>query len=768
MMPKSVKPQLESRKMALCVLAVTLLSVSLPAMPQPPNPAPPRPAQQQEGATITPNYKDADLSQIIQAVSEVTGKNFIIDPRVNAKVTMLSATPMSPGAFYEAFLSVLQVYGYVAVPAGKVIKIVPSTDSRQLPSIDLPNSVSSTSDEIVTQIITMKNVSAAQLVPLLRPLIPQQGHLAAYTPGNMLIISDRASNVSRIMHIVERMDESGDEPIEVLQLRNASATDVVRTINQLNTGAGAAEAGGPPVKVVADERTNSVLISGEKSLRLKVKALILNLDTPRQGGAGDTEVRYLLYADAEKLADKLKGQASATAKALGAPGSTTTAAPSVSGGGGSNVDASVTIWADVPTNALIITAPPKLMKSLMLVIDKLDIRRAQVKVEAMIVEVDINKSSNLGVQWLLDGGNSLGYGVVNLPGTGTSIVDLAVAALTASSGGLTSSTTAATTGVTGTTGTTGAGISSSTIGTGATFAIGKYNSNTGKGFAALVQALRSDASSNIISTPTIITMNNEEAEVKVTQEIPLITGQYTSSTASVSGTTSPFETIQREEVGTILKVTPHISEGDTIQLKIEQEDSSPGAKLADSADISTNKRSIKTTILIEDGGIIVLGGLMQDTVTESEDRVPGLGAIPLIGNLFKSRSGSRQKSNLLVFLRPNILRDQAQTEAASASKYNEIRQQERTLNKGKITLLPGEVQPSVPAIVPNTPRTQMQLAPAPQPAPPPQPTGTAQPVPGLQVAPPAVQPAPATQPAAAQQPAASAQPAPAPQPVHTP
>jgi general secretion pathway protein D len=353
----------------------------------------------------------------------------------------------------------------------------------------------------------------------------------------------------------------------------------------------------------------------------------------------------------------------------------------------------------------------------------------------------------------------LGYGVVNLPGTGTSIVDLAVAALSASSGGLTSS--SATAATSGTTGTTGAGISSSTIGTGATFAIGKYNSNTGKGFAALVQALRSDASSNIISTPTIITMNNEEAEVKVTQEIPLITGQYTSSTASVNGTSSPFETIQREEVGTILKVTPHISEGDTIQLKIEQEDSSPGAKLADSADISTNKRSIKTTILIEDGGIIVLGGLMQDTVTESEDRVPGLGAIPLIGNLFKSRSGSRQKSNLLVFLRPNILRDQTQTEAASASKYNEIRQEERTLHNGKITLLPGEVQPSVPPIVPSTPRAERQLAPAPQTAPAPQPASTAQPLQGSQVA-------PAPQPARATQPASSAQPAPAPQPVHTP
>ena len=210
----------------------------------------------------------------------------------------------------------------------------------------------------------MKNVSAAQLVPLLRPLIPQQGHLAAYTPGNMLIISDRASNVSRIMHIVERMDESGDEPIEVLQLRNASATDVVRTINQLNTGAGAAEAGGAPVKVVADERTNSVLISGEKSLRLKVKALVLDLDTPRAGG-GDTQVRYLLYADAEKLADKLKGQASASSKAQAGPQSGAAGGTGGGGGGTPNVDASVTIWADVPTNALIMTAPPKIMKNLM-------------------------------------------------------------------------------------------------------------------------------------------------------------------------------------------------------------------------------------------------------------------------------------------------------------------------------------------------------------------------------------------------------------------
>lgn len=674
MMSKSTQPQLKTRIAAMLALSVLLVPVTWAAA---------SPAAPQEGATITPNYKDADLSQIIQAVSEVTGKNFIIDPRVNAKVTMLSATPMSPAAFYQAFLSVLQVYGYVAVPAGKVIKIIPNTDARQLPSIDLPSSVSSTSDEIVTQIIPVKNISAAQLVPLLRPLIPQYGHLAAYPSGNMLIISDRASNVSRIMHIVERMDESGDEPIEVIPLTNASAADVVRIVNSLNTGQGA-EGAASAVKVVADERTNSILLTGEKSQRLRLKALILNMDTPLTAG-GDTQVRYLRYADAEKIADKLKGQAAASAKAQGGP-------PPAGATGGSNVDASVTIWADVATNALVMTAPPKIMKSLMAVIDKLDIRRAQVQVEAIIVEVDVNKSSNLGVQWLLDGGSNYGYGVTNLPGSGTSIVDLAAAVLGVTGGTTTSALTNTTTGVGAT------GLSSSTVGTGATFALGKYNSSTGKGFAALIQALRSDGSSNIISTPSLITMNNEEAEVKVTQEIPLITGSYTNSTASVAGTTSPFETIQREEVGTILKVTPHINEGNSVQLKIEQEDSSPGAKLTDSADISTNKRSIKTTVLIEDGGVIVLGGLMSDTVSESEDRVPGLGAIPILGNLFKSRSGSRQKKNLLVFIRPKILRDSDATESTSEEKYNQVRQQEKTLHNGHITLLPGQKQPVIDAI----------------------------------------------------------------------
>ena len=689
------------RAAAACLLAVLLASTAQTR------------ERLSEGATITPNYKDADLGQIIQAVSEVTGKNFIIDPRVNAKVTMLSATPMSPAAFYQAFLSVLQVYGYVAVPAGNVIKIVPNTDARQLPSLDLPNDVSSSSDEIVTQIITMKNVSAAQLVPLLRPLIPQQGHLAAYPSGNMLIISDRASNVNRIMRIVERMDESGDEPVEVIPLQNASATDLVRTVNQLNQGQGAEAAGGAAVKVVADERTNSVLISGERSLRLKIKALIVNLDTPMQRG-GDTQVRYLRYADAEKIAEKLKGQAAATAKAQSAP-----AASPVAGAGTSNLEAGTTIWADTATNALIITAPPKVMKSLMAVIDKLDIRRAQVHVEAIIVEVDINKSSNLGVQWILYGqGNSaVPAGITNFPGSGTGIVSLLAGALggvstLGTTAGTTLGTTLGSTIGTGVVGspfgvTSGIAAAASQLGTGATVGIGRYNANSGTNFATIIQALRSDGSANIISTPSIITMNNEEAEVKVTQEIPLITGSYSNTTASVAGTTSPFTTIQREEVGTILKVTPHINEGNSVQLKIEQEDSSPGAKLQDSADISTNKRSIKTTVLIEDGGIVVLGGLMSDTVQQSEDRVPGLGALPVVGALFRSKSGSRLKKNLMVFLRPSILRDSAATEDTSERKYDEVRKEQKGLTDGHINLLPGERQPVIPTLPAGTmpPRT---------------------------------------------------------------
>ena len=385
--------------MKLIVRLAALLACALPLA-----------AAGQQGAQITPNYKDADIGQVIEAVSQVTGKNFIVDPRVRAQVTMLSNTPMSPDAFYQAFLAILQVYDFVAVPSGNVIKILPAGNARQVPANDLPDRVSATSDEIVTQVMQVRNVSAGQLVPILRPMMPQAAHLAAYPSANMLIISDRAANVNRIMRIVQRIDRSGDGDIEVIRLEHASANEIVRVINTLAGAQGADAAGG--ARIVADERTNSVLVSGEQSQRLRFRTLVAHLDTPLEAG-GDTQVRYLRYADAEKLAAKLKEQTGAVvAQAGGAP-----AAQAQAAGG---VDKSITIWADPDNNALVMTAPPKAMRSLMSVVDRLDVRRAQVIIEAMLVEVSNDASRDLGVNWIVDGSGDnflvglFNYGLIRL------------------------------------------------------------------------------------------------------------------------------------------------------------------------------------------------------------------------------------------------------------------------------------------------------------------------------------------------------------------
>ncbi|NLG77366.1 MAG: type II secretion system protein GspD, partial [Xanthomonadaceae bacterium] len=380
------------------------------------------PAQQQQ-QTITPAFRDADITQIIEAVSTITGRTFIVDPRVRANVTILSSTPMSPDAFYEAFLSILQVHGFMAVESGNVTKILPDANARQVPANDLPDRVSPTSDEIVTQVIEIRNVNAAQLVPSLRPLIPQQGHLAFIPGTNTLVISDRASNVNRLMRIIERLDRAGDDAIDLVRLENASAAEIVRVVNTLFAGAAAGQQGGDPtnaVKVVADDRTNSVLISGEQSQRLRMKALITHLDTPLETG-GDTQVRYLEYADAEALAGKLKEQVTGIVQATtpGGPGGQNPAAQ--------QAERSVTIWADPQNNALIVTAPPKIMRSIMSVVDKLDIRRYQVHIEAILVEITATKASELGINWAIDGTNSdstVPVGTFNQPVGGTSILDI--------------------------------------------------------------------------------------------------------------------------------------------------------------------------------------------------------------------------------------------------------------------------------------------------------------------------------------------------------
>jgi general secretion pathway protein D len=619
------------------------------------------PAASGQQATITPNYKEADIRQIVEAVGEVTHKNFIIDPRVNAKVTMLSTTPMSPDAFYEAFLSILQVYGYVAVTSGDVIKIVPDATARQYPG-PMGTAGAIGPDDIVTQVIQVQNVAAAQLVPILRPLIPQYGHLAAHPGSNMLIISDRAANVARMITIIRRIDQSNDEDIEVIPLEHASATDIVRILTQLTQQP---KADGMPVttSLVADSRTNSVLIGGDKSERLRLRALIAHLDTPLEEG-GDTRVRYLRYADAEDLATKLQQHFQTQVQAA-----------AQQAGGAPAQASNVSVWADTQTNAIVVSAPPKMMRSLMQIVDKLDIRREQVLVEAIIVEVSADKTSQLGVTWAVEGANqNTPIGVTNFPSLGPGVVQIGAAA---GSGGQVDPT--------------------SLIGDGITLGLGRI-SDSGVSFASILTALSGDANTNIISTPSIVTTDNEEATLNVGQEVPFVTGSYANTGAGGAIGVNPFQTINRQQVGVKLAITPQINEGNSLLLKIDQEISSIAQSSEGAVDLITNQRTINTTVIVEDGEILVLGGLIEDQLRESDQRVPVLGKIPVVGNLFRSRKTNKVKTNLLVFIRPTILRDASQTATETNAKYNYIRGlQEGNAGQG-VALMPGEERPVLPPV----------------------------------------------------------------------
>lgn len=607
--------------------------------------------------TITPNYKDADIRQVIEAVGEVTGQNFVLDPRVKAQVTMLSSVPMSPDAFYEAFLSILSVYGFVAVPSGDVIKILPDANARQVPGSEMSNTPSR-ADDIVTQVIQVRNVAAAQLVPILRPLIPQYGHLAAYPASNMLIISDRANNVDRMLRIIRRIDQAGDEDFEIIRLEHASAVEIVRIVNALAQGVRAAEGGAAATTtVVADERTNSVLVSGDKNERLRLRTLIMHLDTPLEDG-GDTQVRYLRYADAEELAGKLQTQYQQQAAE--------NATPAESG--------EISIWADLPTNAIIVTAPPKIMRSMMAVVDKLDIRRLQVLLETIIVEVSAERAADLGVTWAFgDADLENAVGLTNFSNT-TGVTGLA--------------------GIVGGDGNIGADAAG-LIGQGITLGVGRI-ADSGLNFVALIEALEADANTNVMGTPILVTLDNEEAEIRVGQEVPFVTGSFT-NTGSVGGAVNPFQTIERQQVGLTLKITPQINEGDAVRLKIEQEISNV-AESAQAVDLITNNRNINTAVIVEDAGILVLGGLIQDDFREREERVPVLGSIPLLGALFRSTSTTKIKTNLMFFIKPTILRDDVQAAFETNAKYNFIRELQLGQSPDRVMPVWGEIQPKPDAM----------------------------------------------------------------------
>jgi general secretion pathway protein D len=622
------------------------------------------PAALAQEATITPNYKDADLRQIIEAVSAITGRNFIVDPRVRAQVTMLSAQPMSPDAFYAAFLSILEVHGYIAAPAGDLIKILPDANARQVPGVDMPTARQGSPDEIVTQVVTIRNVGAAQLVPILRPLIPQYGHLAAHQASNMLIISDRAANVSRLLRIIQRIDTGADAEIEVIPLQHASSGDVVRVVSALQQASAGGEAG-KPLGLVADDRTNSVLISGDQTARLRLRALISHLDTPLEDG-GNTQVIYLRYADAEDLATRLREQITAVV-----PG----AAPGEARQIGARAE-NVIIWADPGTNALVITAPAEAMRSLRMVIDRLDIRRAQVLVEAIIAEVSYNRAAELGVTWALDGsGDNNIVGLTKL-GTGANISDLAGAALA---------------------GDAAIGQAIAGLPQGLIVGAGRIG-GSGTNWGVVLRALLSDSDTNVLSTPSIVTMDNEEAEIKVGQEVPFLTGQF-AGTGAQPGIVNPFQTIERRDVGLTLRVTPKINEGDAVVMTVALETSNLSGPIGGAVDLITNQRSITQKVLIEDGEILVLGGLVSDDLIQSERRVPLLGSIPILGYLFRSQSATTEKRTLMVFLRPVILRDGTQAAMETNAKYRMMQDvQHRATERGGQFLNKNVPRPRMPAI----------------------------------------------------------------------
>lgn len=608
-------------------------------------------AQQAGDLQIMPNYRQADIQQIIEAVGEVTGRNFVVDPRVQAQVTLLSFSPMTPDAFYDTFLATLQVHGYVALDSGDVVKIVPDANARQLPGAP----PGSTGDQLVTQTIRLENVGAAQLVPILRPLVPQYGHLAAHTTSNMLIISDRAANVVRMLNIVARIDQAGNDEIEIIPLENASASQIVRMLSALSQ-ASAAAGNAPGVQLAADERTNSLLLSGAQSGRLRYRALIAHLDTPTEGG-GDTRVRYLNYANSEDLAANLQAQ-------FGALGE----------GGVGGTSQAITIWSDAPTNALVINAPANILQDMNSVIDRLDIPRAQVKVDAIIVEVTEDKAAEFGVTWAIEAAqDNIGIGLTNFPATSTGIAQVAAA--------------------------TQSDIpNASLVPQGISFGVGRIN-RAETSWAAILTALQGDATTNIISTPSIVTMDNEQAEISVGQEVPFLTGQFT-ATGAAQGAINPFQTIQRQEIGTSLTITPQINEGTGVKLNIEQETSSISAGAAGAVDIITNNRTITTSVFVEDGEILVLGGLIDDQLLETEQQVPVLGQIPLLGWLFRSSSTEKVKTNLMVFIRPTILRDNIQARFETDAKYQYIRDLQLEQAEEPVQLMRDASRPILPELPP--------------------------------------------------------------------
>ncbi len=661
---------------------------------------------QRSSEPVTLNFVNADIEAVARTMAAISGRSIVVDPRVKGTITLSTERPISPAAAYNQFLATLRLSGFTVVESGGLLKVVPEADAK-LQGGAVSVGTPAGGNQIVTQIFRLNYESAGNLVPILRPLISPNNTINVNPGNNSLVITDYADNLQRLARIIAALDISNATDVEVLPLRHALAADLAPIVQRL-AEAGGGGAAGPAAAgqgqsdtsfrttVIAENRSNTLIVRASNAARMNlVRSLVQKLDQPSsQSATGNIYVVYLKNADATKLAITLRAALAATSTG-GAVTSGTQSAPSTSAVSSANAATAPTaasaqpstggqIQADPATNSLIITAAEPQYRQIRAVIDRLDARRAQVYVESLIAEVNADKAAEFGIQWqgpIGDKGDkNIGLLGTNFSIGGTNLISLAVAA---ASGNVLPS-------------------------TGLNFGVAR-NINGVYVLGALARFLQSNGDGNILSTPNLLTLDNEEAKIVIGQNVPFVTGQYTNSNSGSNGSVNPFQTVERKDVGITLRVKPQISENGTVKLQIFQEVSSVQASsINSSTGLITNKRSIESNILVDDGAIVVLGGLLQDEYSGNTEKVPVLGDIPVVGNLFKAETRSRRKTNLMVFLRPVVVRDSGQSDALSLDRYDMMRGKQEQAQPGSSVVVPVNTAPVLPPVQ----RIELQPAPA--------------------------------------------------------
>jgi general secretion pathway protein D len=675
------RPPPHRRPLAVALLALGLLT-GLPAQPQNAASAAPR-----RGEAVTLNFANAEIEAVARTIATLTGRNVVVDPRVKGTVTLVTAAPVTPAQALRQFAAQLRTQGFAMVESGGLYLVVPEADAKLQGSTVSAGPVPAASGQIVTQIFQLSFETANNLVPVLRPLISPNNTLNVNPGNNSLIITDYTDNLQRLARIIGALDVPNATGVEVLRLRHAVAADIVPLVQRLiESGAGAAAGQGQAdtsyrTTLAADSRSNSIVLRAANPARVGlVRAIVEQLDQPSASNAsGNIHVVYLKNADATKLATTLRaalaaesrGTSMASAPAPASTPATAAAATAAAQAAANQPSTGGQIQADPATNSLIITASEPQYRQLRAVIDLLDARRAQVFVESLIAEVNADKAAEFGIQWqgALGGKGDRNIGVLgtNFSIGGTNILSLA------------------------TQGATGGAVPS----TGGNFGIA-HQTNGVYVLGFLARFLESNGAGNILSTPNLLTLDNEEAKIVIGQNVPFVTGQYTNNNSG-TGAVNPFQTIERKDVGLTLRVKPQISENGTVRLAIFQEVSSVQASsIGASTGLITNKRSIESNVLVDDGAIVVLGGLLQDEYAGNQEKVPGVGDVPLFGNLFKSETRSRKKTNLMVFLRPVVVRDAAATTSLSLDRYDLMRATQRNVQPINSPVVPVNEGPVLP------------------------------------------------------------------------